>query len=202
MKRMLSVMFGLMALAALMAAPAVSFACDGDKSAQSAQTAQTTGNHMASAKGHCSAEQASACAAKMGMTVEECQKLCASGEYTMVNMSIKGMTCGGCESSVSASLAQMPGVVKVGRISYKEGTAFVMVDPKKVKSESLVKAVSDKGFQAEIIPAVSVTSVGTPQTVGDASHPCGAEAAKSCAKSCTKTSGTAQTKTEKTGGGL
>ncbi|MEW5796128.1 MAG: cation transporter [Candidatus Zixiibacteriota bacterium] len=201
MKRMLSVVFGLMALAALMAVPAVSFACDGEKSAQTAQVGQTAHNHMASANGQCTPGEAAACAAKMGMSVEECQKLCASGEYTMVNMSIKGMTCGGCESSVTASLAQMPGVVKVGKVSYKEGTAFVMVDPKKVKSESLLKAVSDKGFQAEIVPAVSVTTVDSKAT-GNANHPCGPEAAKSCAKSCAKSTGTAQAKPEKTGGGL
>lgn len=196
MKRVLSVLFSLMAAAALVFAPVSSFAC-GDKSAQ------TSGSHMMSAKGQCTAGEAAACAAKMGLPVEECQKLCATGEYTMVSMSVKGMTCTSCESKISAGLTQVPGVVKVGKVSYQEGTAYVMVDPKKVKNEELVKAVGDTGYQAEIIPAVSVMQMG-PQITGDAAHPCGAAAAKACAKKCAQPCGTSQTKTEKpekTGGG-
>jgi copper chaperone CopZ len=140
------------------------------------------------------------------MTTEECQKLCAAGEYTMVNMSIKGMTCTGCESTVSATIAQLPGVVKVGKVNWQEGTAFVLVDNKKVQNEAIVKAVSDKGYKAEIVPAVSVTPIGS--TTGmDASHPCGAAAAAGCAKKCATPCGTGTTKTTektetKTGGGL
>jgi copper chaperone CopZ len=161
-----------------------------------------------SAKGQCSAETAGACSAKLGMTPEECQKLCAGGEYTMVNMSIKGMTCTGCESTISACLSQLPGVVKVGKVNWQEGTAFVLVDSKKVQNEAIVKAVTDKGYKAEIVPAVSVTPIGA--TTGmDASHPCGAAAASGCAKKCSTPCGKSSAQTEKTektetktGGGL
>jgi copper chaperone CopZ len=204
MKRILSITLGLLALTALLI-PAGSFAGEGCGAAKTSGTAQTS---QVMAKGQCTAEMANACSAKLGMTPEECQKLCAGGEYTMVNMSIKGMTCTGCESTISACLSQLPGVVKVGKISWQEGSAFVLVDNKKVQNEVIVKAVSDKGYQAEIIPAVSVTPIGT-QLTGNAQVPCGAAAAAGCAKKCSKPCGssTSTTKTTektetKTGGGL
>jgi copper chaperone CopZ len=193
MKRILSITLGLLALTALLV-PAGSFAGEGC-------TGMKTNAGQASAKGPCtagaSASCAATCAAKLGMTPEECQKLCAGGEYTMVNMSIKGMTCTGCESTISTSLSQLPGVVKVGKVSWQEGTAFVLVDNKKVQNEAIVKAVSDKGYQAEIIPAVSVTPIGSTTAVG-AQPACGAAAAAGCAKKCSKPCGSSTTTTEKT----
>ena len=135
MKRTLSLMLALAVLVAFVTAPAVSLAGQscGSKAADAKQI---------SSKAQCSPEHAAACAAKLGMTVEECQKLCATGDYTHVNMSIKGMTCTGCENTISTCLQTVPGVVKVGLVSHKEGTAFVLVDSKKVKNEELVKAIS------------------------------------------------------------
>lgn len=190
MKRVLSVTLCFLALAALFAVPAYSGACGGE-------TAKTADASQVSAKGQCNAQGAAACSAKLGIPPEECQKLCATGEYTMIDMSIKGMTCTGCESTITACLSGLPGVVKVGKVSYKDGTAFVLVDPKKVQNESMVKAVSDKGYTAEIIPAVSITPIGT-QLTGDAKQPCGAAAAAACAQKCAKPCGAAATKTAAT----
>jgi len=193
MKRAFSVTFALLAVAVLAFSPVVSLAGScGDRAAKTTEAKQI------SAKTHCSAETAAACAARMGMPVEECQELCASGEYTMVSMSIKGMTCTGCENTITACLQEVPGVMKVGVVSYKDGTAYLMIDPKKARNKALVTAVSNKGYKAEVIPAVSVRTVGQTQTVGDAHHPCGAAAAKACARTCAKPCGPAGTKTEKT----
>jgi len=191
MKRTLYLTLALVALVAFLTTPAVSLAC-GNKSSSS---------HQMSAKGQCTPEEAAACAAKLGISPEECQKLCASGEYTPVNMSIKGMTCTGCENTITTCLQALPGVVKVGVVSYKDGSAFVVVDPKKVNNEELVKAISDKGYQAEVIPAVSVTQSNV--QISGAQHPCGAAAASACAKKCAKPCGAATPKTDKAdkGGG-
>ena len=188
MKRVLSVAFGLLALAALVVAPAYSGACGGE----TAKTADANATQV-SAKG-CPAQGAAACAAKLGISPEECQKLCATGEYTVVDMSIKGMTCTGCESTITACLSGLPGVVKVGKVSYKDGTAFVLVDPKKVQNEAMVKAVADKGYTAEVVPAVSVTPIGSTTSM-DPKQPCGAAAAAACAQKCAKPCGAAATKT-------
>ncbi|MEW6049696.1 MAG: cation transporter [Candidatus Zixiibacteriota bacterium] len=110
-----------------------------------------------------SADAKACCAAHGGkmasMTPEECAKMCGytGGKCEMVSMSVKGMTCGGCESSVTAALEKVPGVVKVVSISYKDGTAMVCVDPAKCQKDGLTSAVSNKGYEAAIIPAVATT---------------------------------------------
>ncbi len=81
------------------------------------------------------------------------------GDCAVRTISIKGMTCAGCEQSVTTALMKVPGVVKVASISYKDEKAVVCIDPSKCKDEaSLTKAVADKGYAAEIIPAVAKTS--------------------------------------------
>ncbi len=189
MKRVLSVTFCFLALAALVVVPASAFAGEGCAMSKTATTTTATTAKM------CPAGEAASCAAKLGMPAEECQKLCATGEYTMVNMSIKGMTCTGCESTISTCLSTVPGVVKVGKVSYQEGTAYVLVDPKVVKNDVMLKSIGDKGYTAEVIPAVSLTPVGT-QLTGDAKHPCGTAAAAGCGAKCTKSCGPATAKTD------
>lgn len=103
-----------------------------------------------------------ACCAAHGqaMSPEECAKLCGKtdGKCEMVNMSVKGMTCGGCEKTVTAALEKTPGVLKVVSVSYKDGTALVCVDPAKCKSEALTTAVSNSGYEAQVVPAVATTA--------------------------------------------
>ncbi len=122
---------------------------------------------------------AAQCAAKCGMTPEECSKLCGSKENCgFTEMDIKGMTCGGCESSVSAALEAIPGVIKVVKVDHKEGKALVCADLTKCSTDDLTKAVTSKGFEASIIPAVAVSA----PTV---------DAKKGCAPGCAKTCGAA-----------
>jgi copper chaperone len=81
--------------------------------------------------------------------------------YEARNLNIAGMTCGGCEKAVSAALASSPGVHKVEKVCFESGTAMVWVKADKNCEMSMVKAVADKGFKAEIIPAVATnTSAG------------------------------------------
>ena len=99
------------------------------------------------------------CAKMMAsMSPEECAKLCGyDGKMEMVNMSIKGMTCGGCEGSVTAALEKVDGVVKVLSVNYEDGSALVCIDPAKTKAETLTQTVTNKGYEAQIIPAVAMT---------------------------------------------
>jgi len=92
------------------------------------------------------------------LTAEEHARLCkGDGKCEFTAISIKGMTCGGCEKSVSAALTEVPGVLKVLRVSYQDGLAEVCFDPNKTTGEALTTAVANTGYQAEIAPAV-VTS--------------------------------------------
>lgn len=93
------------------------------------------------------------------LTSEEHARLCkGDGKCEFTAISIKGMTCGGCEKSVSAALTDVSGVLKVVRVSYEEGVAEVCFDPNKTTGEALTTAVANIGYQAKIVPAVAKSS--------------------------------------------
>jgi copper chaperone CopZ len=169
---------GIAMVAILAFAAAPIFACGEKASTANAEKASSKGYSCSSSKGtgtsaslvssdskanFCYSTAAKECAEAMGMTEEECIALCKSGKLTMVNMSIDGMTCGGCENSLTASLMKVPGVVYVHSISHKTGTASVYLDTREGKSDAVVTAVTNKGYTAEIIPAVATaeTTTGT-----------------------------------------
>ncbi len=133
------------------------------------------------AKTTCSADEKAACAAKLGLSPEDCEKFCKSDKFQMINMSIEGMTCTGCEKSVSAKLAKVPGVVKVGKVCHKEGSAVVVIESELAKSDALLTAVTSEGYKAEIIPAVAKADAASDKSpaVG-----CSATKKASCAKTC------------------
>lgn len=91
-------------------------------------------------------------------------------------IAIKGMTCAGCEQSISAALAEAPGVVEVVKVCHTSQEAVVKVDPAKSQEALLARAVTDKGYEAEIIPAVAKTA----ETAGN--HPGCPMAGKTCTK--------------------
>lgn len=144
----------------------------------------------ASAHGSCNLNgqklTAEECAKMMStMTPEQCAKACGyEGKMEMVNMNIKGMTCGGCEGSVTAALEKTPGVVKVISVNYKDGSALVCIDPSKTKAETLTQTVTNKGYEAQIIPAVATT--GTTTKGATCSKTCSPAEAAACAAKDTK----------------
>lgn len=146
----------------------------------------------ASAHGTCNLNgqklTAEECAKMMAsMTPEQCAKACGyEGKMEMVNMSIKGMTCGGCEGSVTAALEKTPGVVKVVSVNYKDGSALVCIDPAKTKAETLTQTVSNKGYEAQIIPAVATTGATTKAAGAGCSKTCSPAEAAACAAKDTK----------------
>lgn len=103
------------------------------------------------------------------------------GAYAVKTMSVKGMTCVGCENTISAALMQVPGVVEVVSIDHKTGEAIVKVDPVKAVDSELTMAVVNKGYEAEIIAAVAKST-----DTKAAGMVCPATGTKvSCMKSCT-----------------
>jgi copper chaperone len=181
--------------------------CGGSKTAD--KTAKTCGAKATQASAKTEGMTPEQCAAKMGMTPEECAKLCgmsaeehaklcAGKEHCgFTQMSVKGMTCGGCESSVKSALSSVDGVHKVIKVDYKTGTALVCCDPTKVDGKALTTAVTNKGYEAEIIPAVAKTTT----TDDKASKVAGKGCAPGCAKTCAahaKTGGCTDKKTDKT----
>lgn len=123
-----------------------------------------------------SPEELEACAKTMGMSVEECKQMMTDGKMVKAYLSVEGMTCGGCEGSVTSALEKLDGVFHVLSVSHKDKNAVVFINPEKVKNESLVKAVSDTGYKAEIIPAVAKTT--TTASVGKKA--CGSKEKAAC----------------------
>jgi len=80
------------------------------------------------------------------------------GQWSTRTISIKGMTSTGCEESISAALAEVPGVVEVVKVCHKSGEAVVRIDPANARDELLTTAVVNKGYEAKIIPAVVKTA--------------------------------------------
>lgn len=148
-------------------------ACASKASGDKASCSSKTNATKASASASCSEKDMEACAKKLGVSVDECKKMCSEkGSMTMHTISIEGMTCGSCEASLTKVIEAVPGVKKVVSISHKDKNAVVCVDKKNTCTTTLTKAITDKGYKAQIIPAVATTAVSAP---GDK---------KACAKSC------------------
>lgn len=126
----------------------------------------STGDKAACTSAHGQKLTAEDCAKMMNMTAEECAKACGyTGEMKLVNMNISGMTCGGCEKSVTTALEKVDGVVKVISVNYSDGSALVCYDPSKVKTDAITTAVANKGYQVEVVPAVATTGTDTKMKV-------------------------------------
>ena len=154
MKKVLSLSIAALALIAF-AGSTVSACGSGGSCGAKEDKATNTSVSAAS----CSKEYMEACGKKMGVPVEECMKMCSEkGSMTMQKISIQGMTCENCEETITKALEDVQGVNKVVSISYKDGNAVVCVNKDKANAETLTKAITDKGFKAELIPTVATTS--------------------------------------------
>lgn len=170
MKKVLILGFALLAFAAFISLPNAAYACGGDKSntAKSASADKVNAQTVSAKKGTCDApsvaSKTEAMLVKDGCSATSTEAKTASADNAMeskfsyATMSVKGMTCGGCEKSVTAALEHVDGVVGVKEVSYKSGQAVVEYDPAKCQEASLTRAVADKGYEAEIIPAVATST--------------------------------------------
>ena len=62
-----------------------------------------------------------------------------------IQLSITGMTCGGCVNSVQNVLAALPGVQSVN-VTLTPGQADVVYDTARITPDELIQAVVDAGF--------------------------------------------------------
>ena len=63
----------------------------------------------------------------------------------LMDVSIQGMTCSGCENTVKSSISGLPGVVEV-TASFVEGKAMVKLDTSLTKMDKISEAVNSKGY--------------------------------------------------------
>ncbi|NDP46896.1 MAG: heavy-metal-associated domain-containing protein [Sulfuriferula multivorans] len=64
---------------------------------------------------------------------------------TEITLSVSGMTCGGCVSSVQKVLTALPGV-QSAEVILSPGQARVTFDPSVIARAALEQAVIDAGF--------------------------------------------------------
>lgn len=69
----------------------------------------------------------------------------ANQEPSAVEISIKGMTCTGCEQTISTSLTKLEGVQSV-KATFTDGRAVVVYLPGKTDTASMRQAITGKGY--------------------------------------------------------
>jgi copper chaperone CopZ len=80
-----------------------------------------------------------------------------NAKCTHLTLAIKGMTCTGCETTITKALKADSGVMKVVSIDHKTGRAVICYDSTKVQPATLTSLVTKSGYEAEIIPAVAAS---------------------------------------------
>ncbi len=70
------------------------------------------------------------------------------GAMKMIKMKVTGMTCDHCVKAVTEALSTVPGVERVVEVSRERGEAIVEGHP---VVEQLVAAVTEEGYQAEMV---------------------------------------------------
>ncbi len=138
----------------------------GAKAASAGSSCSSKGAKAASAGSSCSSKGAKAATASSKEACDaDCTKPCcagdgaaakadvesASGETYQIVYAVSGMTCGGCESKVTKAVKnlEMEGIQSVV-VSYQDGKATLDCSGD-VCRETIQKAISSTGFEAELI---------------------------------------------------
>jgi copper chaperone CopZ len=74
-------------------------------------------------------------------------------EASLMEVSIGGMTCTGCEQTITASISKLEGVKSV-KASFTTGKAVVEYYPEKVDTLKIREAVNGSGYTCKKIDAV------------------------------------------------
>jgi copper chaperone CopZ len=176
-----SILFGLAALAIMAFAvlPAIAGQSCSDATAKTTSD-KTACSASAADKAACTASK-EACATAHEANAQSASATCPmAGNCETISISVKGMTCAGCENGLTTALQGTDGVLKVVKISHTENLAVVCVDPTKCKSESLTKLIASKGYEAQVIPAVATSA----NAVQAGAAGCSTMSKEECAKVC------------------
>lgn len=63
-----------------------------------------------------------------------------------VTFKIEGMNCGHCANTIKTLVDKQPGV-QVATVSFEEGQARILYDPKAIQEDRLVAVVQEPGFR-------------------------------------------------------
>jgi P-type Cu+ transporter len=79
-----------------------------------------------------------------------------------LNLKLQGMSCASCANSIEKAILNVPGVVK-GNVNFSTDRATISYDPIQTKIDTITKAVTDIGYEAQVIPA-DLTPEDEPET--------------------------------------
>jgi copper chaperone CopZ len=76
-------------------------------------------------------------------------------QTAMIEVSINGMTCTGCENTIQTNLEKVPGIISV-TASYTIGNAIVEYEPGKVDTLKIKEVVDGLGYTAvKVMPRLA-----------------------------------------------
>ena len=106
--------------------------------------------------------------------------------FAKLNLSVDGMTCGGCENKVKAALTGIDGVVETHKVCSESDKASLTYDPNVTSEEEIIAQLGDKtGYAIAVIKSAAKTEAGEAKSA-EAKAACAAkkaEAKASCSKS-------------------
>lgn len=70
-----------------------------------------------------------------------------NSEMSEVMITVKGMTCAGCEFNVETAIKKLHGIIKV-KADYKKGEVNVKFEKRKVNVDDMMKAINKAGYKA------------------------------------------------------
>ncbi len=70
-----------------------------------------------------------------------------NGEIAEVTITVKGMTCSGCEFNVEKAVKKLNGIIKV-KADHKKGKAHVFFKEGQVKIDDVMQAINKAGYKA------------------------------------------------------
>jgi copper ion binding protein len=85
-------------------------------------------------------------------------------ESVSCSITVKGMQCSGCESTIETAVAKLSGVHTVDA-SHTAERVEVKFDPEKVGTGAIAAAIKDKGYEVQEVTVAASKTVSIPQTL-------------------------------------
>jgi P-type Cu+ transporter len=79
-----------------------------------------------------------------------------------LNLKLQGMSCASCANSIEKAILNVPGVAN-SNVNFSTDRATISYDPKQTKIDTITKAITDIGYEAQVIPA-DLTPEDEPET--------------------------------------
>ena len=98
-----------------------------------------------------------------------------SAQTTQTSLSIEGMTCASCETSIKIALSKLEGVSSV-EVSYDTKSATVQHDPTLTSAQALADAITNLGYSTTVAGGAVDTPTYDPEMASVCEMSCAASA--------------------------